>query len=326
MDQFSTQALIQKGADAGGGPGLDKAKLARYLLMLVAGLAIAYAAEKLILPWFKDFVWDMTQIIIYGGIGAIVLALLLSQWHNITSFFDILADMGFGKLIRMAPFRMQEKKIELAEANYTQVQNDYGKLKGAYDRVESEYERQVQLYNEGVAGEKIAKTDEDKYTQQKKQQRAGGFVQILKPQRENMQNLVEVTQLGLKRMKQMIADAKIDLQESKTVFEVTMTGASAMAHMMAAMQGNAQVNSDAERATLAVMRRISLAVGQTQAAMEIVSDITKASNLEDASKLAVARDQLKALGTSDISSLPVAPGALHYQGMVKQMDTRFPLD
>ncbi len=141
-----------------------------------------------------------------------------------------------------------------------------------------------------------------------------------------MQNLVEVVQLGLKRMKQMIADAKIDLQESKTVFDITMTGRSAMTHMMAAMQGNAQVNSEAERATVAIMQRISRAVGETQMAMEIVSDITKASNLEDASKLAVARDQLKALGTSDITAVPVSQNRLLYQGAAQQMNQGFPLD
>ena len=326
-NQFSTQALIAKGSQVSG--GADASKIARWLMILATCAGIGYVAWRWVLPMMVDIVWDIAQIVAIGVPTLLVLGFVLSQTKNIFAFYDIMADKMFGKLVQMAPFRMQEKRIEHAESNYTTVQGLFGHLKGAYDRVLAEYNRQLSLYNIAVKAEELARRagDEDAAAQaQRDQGRTGGFVQVLEPQKTNMGELVEVVGFGLKRMKEMIADAKVELQESKTVFDVTMTGAAAMTHMQAAMQGDAQINSDAERSAIEVMKRISLAVGQTQAAMEIVQDITKVGNLKDAAKLAVARDQLKSLGTTDIRAIPVQQGSLHYQGMAKQMNTNYPIE
>lgn len=326
-NQYSTQALIAKGSQVSG--GADASKIARWCMILATVAGIGYVAWRWVLPMMVDMVWDIAQILAIGIPCLLVTGFLLSQRRNIIAFYDIMANKAFGKLVQMAPFRMQEKRIEFAEQNYNVVQKLYGELKGAYDRVIAEYNRQVNMYNLAVKAEEIAAKagDEDAAAQaQRDQGRTGGFVQVLQPQQQNMNELVDVVKLGLKRMGEMIKDAKVELQESRTVFEVTMTGAEAMLHMQAAMQGDAQINSEAERATIEVMKRISLAVGQTQAAMEIVTDITKGGNLKDAAKLAVARDQLKMLGTSDISSLPIAKGQLHYQGVSKAINTQYPVD
>lgn len=325
-NQLTTSALIKSGSEATG-VGMDKAKLARYLMMLAVGLGLSYAVWKYIMPWFVDFVWDLTQIIIWGSISAIVVAFMLSQWRNIISFFDILADKAFGKQIQMAPFRMQERKVELAERNAKQVESELGKLRGAYDRVNSEFMRQNALLEEGTAGEKLpGLTDEERGMQTQKRVLAFTLLQTLKVQHANMQELVDAVTVGLKKMKQMIKQLKYQLSESKIVFDITMTGRDAMAHMQKAMQGDVQVNSDAERATLELMKNISLMVGQTQASMAIVTEITRSSNIEDASKLAVARKQLEAIGTTDINSIPVPQGALVFKGMSKVMNQQFPQD
>lgn len=326
-NQYSTQALIQRGSQVSG--GANSAKIARYCMILATVGALGYVAWRWVLPMMVDMVWDIAQIVAIGVPSLLVLGLVVSQRRSIFAFYDAFANFTFGKVIQMAPFRMQEKRIEHADANYRTVQTEYAKLEGAYNRVTSEYNRQVNIYNTSVKAEELARkaNDEDAVAQsQRDQGRSGGFVQVLQPQQQNMKELVDVVKLGLKRMKEMIADAKIELQESKTVFDVTMTGASAMSHMQAAMQGDAQINSDAERSAIEVMKRISLAVGQTQAAMEIVSDITKSGNLKDAAKLAVARDQLKMLGTNDITAMPIRAGELHYQNMSKQINTNYPID
>lgn len=326
-NNFSTQALIKRGSEVSG--GANAAVWARWCMILATGLGVGYVAWKYILPALVDMVWDIAQICVIGIPTLLVLGFLFANRRNIVNFYDIIADKIFGKLVQMAPFRMQEKKIEHAQNSCKVVEDKFGVLKGAFVKVTQEYSTQDKNYKEAVKMEEIAAKagDEDAVLRaQRAQGRAAGFISILKEQYENMQELVEVVQLGLKRLKEMIEDAKIELQESKTVFDVTMAGADAMTHMQAAMQGDAQLNSEAEKATAAVLRRIALAVGQTQAAMEIVSDITKTSNLKDAAKLAVARDQLKMLGTSDITAIPVRQSQFHYQGMAKKMDSKYPID
>jgi len=327
MEQYSTQALITKGADTSG-MGTDKAKLARYLMMSAVGLGISFLVYKFIMPWFVDFVWDLTQIIIYGGIGAILLAFLLSQWSNITSFFDILADNVLGKQIRMAPFRFQERKLENAQANASEVEVELGKLKGAYQRVDTEYQRQVQLAKEGEAGEKLQNiTDEERSFQTTKKLTAISCIQTMQTQRNNMAELVDVVAFGLKKTKQMIKQLGYRLNESKMVFEVTMTGREAMTRMQKAMQGDTKLNSDAERSAVEIARQIALAVGQTQASMDIVKEITRGNSIDDAAKIAVAKKQLEAIGAADVATaIPMMQGQgnLLYAGTAKAMSQQFP--
>lgn len=330
MEQYSTQALITRGADSSG-MGMDKAKAARYLMMTVVGLGISFLAYKYIMPWFVDFVWDLTQIIIWGSIGAVILAFMLSQWRNITSFFDILADKAFGRQIQMAPFRMQERKVEMADRNAVEVEGELGKLRGAYQRVDGEYQRQSQLAKEAEAGEKLSNlTDEERQFQTTKKLTALASIQTMATMRNNMKDLVDVVDAGLRKMKSMIKSLKYQLAESKIVFETTMTGRDAMMHMQRAMQGDAQTNSDAERATVELMKRISLAVGQTQASMDIVKDITRASSIEDASKIAAAKANLEQIGAADVASaiplMSARTGNLLYNGVAQQMNQQFPQD
>lgn len=328
-NQFSTQALITRGSSSSG-MGLDKAKIARYIMMTIVGLGLSFLAYKFIMPWFVDFIWDLTEIIIWGSIGAVVLAFMLSQWSNIISFFDILADKALGKQIQMAPFRFQERKLEHAKENAAEVEVELGKLKGAYQRVENEYQRQIQLAKEGEEGEKLRNiTDDERAMQSTKKLTALQSIQTMITQRNNMKELVEVVEFGVKKTKQMIKQLEYRLSESRLVFEVTMSGRDAMTRMQRAMQGDAKLNSDAERSAVEIARQIALAVGQTQASMDVVKEITRATSIDDASKLAVARRQLEEIGAANVTSaIPLMQGSgnLLYAGNAQQMKQTFPVD
>lgn len=328
-NQYSAQALITQGSNTSGA-GLDKAKVARYLMMTAAGLVVGFLVYKFIMPWLVDLVWDMMTIIVYGSIGAIVLAFMLSQWSNIISFFDIIADKTLGKQIQMAPFRFQERKLEKAKENAVEVKNELGKLKGSYQRVEGEYQRQIGLAREGEEGEKLRNiTDEERMMQTTKKLTAVSSIQTMQTQRDNMKELVEVVEFGSKKMDQMIKQLDYRLRESRLVFEVTMSGRDAMTRMRRAMEGDTKLNSDAERSAVEIARQIALAVGQTQASMDIVREITRSTSIEDASRLAVAKRQLEQIGAADVmTAIPLMrpQGNLLYSGQASQIKQEFPVD
>ena len=228
----------------------------------------------------------------------------------------------------MAPFRFQERKLENAQANASEVEVELGKLKGAYQRVDTEYQRQVQLAKEGEAGEKLQNiTDEERSFQTTKKLTAISCIQTMQTQRNNMAELVDVVAFGLKKTKQMIKQLGYRLNESKMVFEVTMTGREAMTRMQKAMQGDTKLNSDAERSAVEIARQIALAVGQTQASMDIVKEITRGNSIDDAAKIAVAKKQLEAIGAADVATaIPMMQGQgnLLYAGTAKAMSQQFP--
>jgi hypothetical protein len=130
-----------------------------------------------------------------------------------------------------------------------------------------------------------------------------------------MQFMREFISEGYQILKRRIAGAKQDLAINKDIFESANAGASALERMKRAMVGDIELNSDAEKAQLAVMQNIALTIGQMKTSMEIISDVTRQANLEDGGQLALARKQLEALNLSGGEAYPMIDVTANFQNV-----------
>ena len=129
-----------------------------------------------------------------------------------------------------------------------------------------------------------------------------------------MNYIREFCQDGARIIKRRIGRAKEDLVINKDIFESASAGAMALERMKRAMIGDIELNSDAEKAQMAVMQRTALLMGQISASMDIISSVTQDANIEEGGRLALARQQLEQLNLGEGEGIPM-PTATSFQGI-----------
>ena len=86
------------------------------------------------------------------------------------------------------------------------------------------------------------------------------------------------------------------------------------------MIANYELNNDAERATVAVMKRTSLLLGQMKMSMEIIYDATRYSNLEESGQLELARKKLENLNLLESGTINTQYSNSPFQGIPQLKD------
>ena len=325
---FSSSELIKKGMS---GTPTDQ-KVGKFLIgtiLVGISLAILYKVLPYIVPIFdsiESIAESTLRIGIYALIGVILFMFFKAQWRNIGYLNDAIARRIFKGIITYDPFLIQEKQILQAEQDVESMMREKAVIEGKYTELSTKLKSYQKKYLDAKEAENISiqnlrsTTDPKKMTIFKldaddcarKQIACKNYIDTISPIANDMKFIIDFTSEGYQILKRKIAGAKQDLIINKDIFESANAGAAALEKMKRAMVGDIQLNNDAERAQLAVMQNIALTVGQMKASMEIISDVTRQSNLEDAGKLAVARKQLEALNLTSGQAIPLPEATANF--------------
>lgn len=335
---FSSSELIKKGM---GDTPFDQ-KVGKFLIGGVL-LAVTLAALYFILPYLKpifdnvaDIASDLLRTGIYTLIGVIIFLFVKAQWRNIGYLNDAIARKVFNGLITYDPFMIQEKQILHAEQDVERMMSEKTVIDGKY----TELNKKLTKYQRDFAAAKEAqKIVEDQFRVETNQQKAKllkldiddcvrkqlackNYIDNISPIANDMKFMIDFISEGYQVLKRRIAGAKQELTINKDIFESAHAGASALERMKRAMVGDIQLNSDAEKAQLAVMQNIALTVGQMKVSMEIISDVTRSANLEEGGQLAAARKQLESLNLVQGQAIPLSESA-NFNNTLQLKDMQF---
>ncbi len=328
---FSSSELIKKGLSD---TPFDQ-KVGKFITgAIVVGIivAILYMAMPFLLPVFQGIqsIASMAvKTMIWVFIGFALFVIAKKQMRNLEYFSDYLARLVFRGIITYDPFLIQEKQIHQAEIDVEKMMTEKAVIDGKWTELDNKIKKYNQTFLEQQAGyeqlqQKAAKcTNEedikiinlaiqDSISAQASCQK---YIKTISPIAGDMKYMSSFISEGYRILKMRIKGAKRDLDINKDIFESAQAGGKALERMKKAMVGDIELNNDAEKAQMEVMKNIALTVGQMKVSMEIIGDVTRQANLEEGSKIAYARKQLEALNLTNGQALPVDNTSANFSSM-----------
>ena len=340
---FTAKDLIQKGM-SGTTPQQKAGKIVIGTILFAVIMTILYVTLPYIKLVFNDIAAianDILRTCIYALIGVAIFAFVKAQWRNIGYLNDAMARRVFNGIITYDPFLIQEKQILSAEHDVEKMMEEKAVIEGKYTELAKkikayEIKRDAAKESNNIvlnqlrmekdpAKAKILELDSNDCV--RKELASQNYITSIAPIANDMKFMIDFISEGYQVLKRRIAGAKEELVISKDTYESANAGAEALARMKRAMVGDIQLNNDAERATVAVMQRTAMLVGQMKLSMEIISDVTRSSNLEESGQLALARkklENLNLLGDGSITSTNLALPAetANFQGTMQLKDVQ----
>jgi len=335
---FSKEALIKRGMS--GTPTdqkVGKIVIGTLLLGVIFGVLNYFSATILQGVAVVESLANMAMRLgVYGLITGAVFFFIKAQWRNIGYINDYFARKVFSSIITYDPFLIQEKQIMQSALDMENMMAEKVIIEGKYTELNTKLTNYRRDFNEAkAAGEEVAKamritTNADEMVQLKldaqecvdKQTACLGFVNSIQPIANDMEYIIKFVSDGYQIMKRKIKSAKNALSVFKDQFESAHAGAEALDRMKKAMVGDLQLNSDADKANLALIQNIALTIGKMKVSMEIISDVTRSTNLEESGRAAVARKQLEALNLGEGELLPVSNITASFQNTVSIKQTQ----
>lgn len=338
---FSAADLIKKGM-SDTPAGQKRGKIAIGVILAVVTVAALYMAMPFLLPvvaGIESIASSALKIGVYSLIGGSIFFFLKAQWRNIGYINEYFARRVFAGIITYDPFLIQEKQINSAEHDVEKMMEEKAIIDGKY----VELSKKIAKYNNDfLASQESANLIAIKLRTENEQKKIAilkldaddcvrqglsckNYIDSIGPIANDMKFMIEFISEGYQVLKRRIKSAKQDLAINKDIFESAHAGGAALERMKRAMVGDIQLNSDAEKAQLAVMQNIALTVGQMRVSMEIISDVTRTANLEEGGHLAVARKQLESLNLISGQAIPVTQATSNFNNVNTLKDLRFDL-
>lgn len=265
--------------------------------MLLLGL-LAYLFLTYVLPWLKVVVWNAVSL----GIGVICLILIIGLltnkafWRRLSYFNDAIAKLALGWVIEFDEFVLQEKQIEQAEKDRARMFEDNKKIKGKYAELHAKViknKEQMQLAQEKMNIARAHGDAEGAEDSQNEWSRASTYVETIEPIAKDLGSITMFIDEAYKLAGRKIQNAKLDLDANKDLFYSANLGAGALASARKAFTGDVALNNDAEVAKAKVKEKIALSIGEMRSSIDIIRQISKSENLENAAKLSLARKQME---------------------------------
>lgn len=260
--------------------------------------AIAYLFLTYVLPWLKTVVWNAVSL----GIGIIalvaVIGLLTNKkfWRRLSYLNDAIAKIALGWVIEFDEFILQEKQIEQAQKDRQRMFEDNKKIKGKYAELQGKVVRNketMQLAQEKV---NIARNHNDHEAAEdahNEWSRANTYVETIEPIVNDLNALTTFIDDAYKIAGRKIQNAKLDLDANKDLFYSANLGAGALSSARKAFVGDVDLNNDAEVAKAKVKEKIALSIGEMRSSIDIIQQLSKAENLENAAKIALAKKKME---------------------------------
>ncbi len=317
---FSSSELIKKGLSEN---PFDQ-KVGKFIMgtFVVGGIIAAlYYAMPYLVPVFQgiqSIASAAVKTMIWGFIGFALFVIAKKQIRNLEYLSDYLSRLAFKGIITYDPFLIQEKQIHQAEIDVEKMMTEKAIIDGKWVELDTKLKKYKQTGEEQKAGYEILKDNYAKCTNPAEktiinlsiqdsisaQASCQKYITTISPIAGNMEYMSNFISEGYRILKTRIKGAKRDLDINKDIFESAQAGGKALERMKRAMVGDIELNNDAERAQMEVMKTIALTVGQMKVSMEIIGDVTRQANLEEGSKIAYARKQLEELNLTGVAALP----------------------
>jgi len=276
---------------------------------LLLGL-IGYLVLTYVLPWLKTVVWNAVSL----GLGVICLIVIIGLltnktfWRRLSYFNDAIAKLALGWVIEFDEFVLQEKQIEQAEKDRERMFDDNKKIKGKFAELNAKViknKEQMQLAQEKTNIAKAHNDMEGAEDSQNEWSRANTYVETIEPIAKDLGSITTFIDEAYKLAGRKIQNAQLDLDANKDLFYSANLGAGALASARKAFTGDVALNSDAEVAKAKVKEKIALSIGEMRSSMDIIKQISKSENLENAAKLSLARKQMEQISKQGGDSVEV---------------------
>lgn len=272
--------------------------------------AIGYCILTYVLPWLNTVIWNAISL----GIGVIVLIILIgiltnkTFWRRLSYLNDALAKFALGWVIEFDEFILQEKQIEQAELDMQKMFEDNKKIKGKYSELNSKVlknKETMQLATEKVS---IAQRNNDSESAEDSQNewiRCSTYVETIEPIVKDLNALTSFIDEAYKIAKRKIQNAKLDLEANKDLFYSANLGAGALSSAQKAFTGDISLNNDAEVAKAKVKEKIALSIGEMRSSIDVVRQLSKADNLENAAKISLAKKKVEQMNLQSDNTVQV---------------------
>ena len=328
---FSSSELIKKGLSD---TPFDQ-KVGKFITgTIVVGIIVAllYMAMPFLLPVFQGIqsIASMAvKTMIWVFIGFALFVIAKKQMRNLEYFSDYLSRLAFKGIITYDPFLIQEKQIHQAQIDVEKMMTEKAVIDGKWTELNTKLEKYNQRFKEQQAGFEQLKDKSARCTDPEERKildlaiqdsvseqiSCKKYIDTISPIAGDMKYMSSFISEGYRILTMRIKGAKRDLNIHKDIFESAQAGGKALERMKRAMVGDIELNNDAEKAQMEVMKNIALTVGQMKVSMEIIGDVTRQANLEEGSKIAYARKQLEALNLTSGQALPVDSSSANFQYM-----------
>ena len=273
-------------------------------LLVLGGLG--YLFLQYVLPWLKTVVWNAVSL----GIGVVCLILIIGLltnkafWRRLSYFNDAIAKLVLGWVIEFDEFVLQEKQIQQAENDRQRMFDDNKKIKGKFAELNAKViknKQQMQLATEKMNIARAHGDMEGAEDSQNEWSRASTYVETIEPIAKDLNSITLFIDEAYKVAGRKIQNAKLDLDANKDLFYSANLGAGALSSARKAFTGDVALNSDAEVAKAKVKEKIALSIGEMRSSIDIVKQISKSENLENAAKLSLARKQMEQMSEQQSS-------------------------
>ncbi|XZF12662.1 hypothetical protein ACTHGU_12805 [Chitinophagaceae bacterium MMS25-I14] len=285
---------------------LRKAGTVLTALILLGG--IGYLVLTYVLPWMKTVVWNAVSL----GIGIIALIIIIGIltnkkfWRRLSYLNDALAKIALGWVIEFDEFILQEKQIEQAEQDRQRMFDDNKKIKGKYAELSGKViknKESMQLAQEKVSIARNHNDMESAEDAQNEWSRANTYVETIEPIVNDLNALTTFIDEAYKIAGRKVQNAKLDLEANKDLFYSANLGAGALASARKAFVGDTDLNSDAEVAKAKVKEKIALSIGEMRSSIDVIKQLSKAENLENAAKIALAKKKMEQMNKQSENSV-----------------------
>jgi hypothetical protein len=282
---------------------------------------IAYFTLTYVLPWLKTVVWNAVSL----GIGIIALIVVIGVltnkkfWRRLSYLNDALAKIALGWVIEFDEFILQEKQIEQAEKDRERMFEDNKKIKGKYAELFEKVvknKKAMMLAQEKINIAKSRNDMESVEDSQNEWSRAQTYVETIEPITNDLHALTTFIDDAYKIAGRKIQNAKLDLDANKDLFYSANLGAGALSSARRAFVGDVELNNDAEVAKAKVKEKIALSIGEMRSSIDIIQQFSKAENLENAAKIALAKKKMEQMNMQSETAVQTYDNQ-HFTGLDK---------
>lgn len=284
------------------GSKTDMKKIVGWVILAAIAAVAGYYFFIYVLPFLLTTVWTAIKLVIAIAILGVLLLIFSNKsfWRGIKYFCDALGQKTLGWAIEMNPFNILEYRLECAEDDALALKKCNEKLQGKRMEIKGKIEdADTELKNSlaaiSVAEKVITNPNSNELAIQQAQdaleehghnaQSNKEYIDGLQPLFNDLGKLVTFTDKAYRNANLAIKIAKKDLSKKRDMFETVTTASNAIAAGWKALKGDADINSDAEKAIEFLKKDIGEKIGQIKSGLKITNEYMNSKDMENAAKL-----------------------------------------
>lgn len=268
-------------------------------VVILGGLALLF--YMFILPFLLSVVWGTIQLVIGIAIAVVLLMILTNPkfWRGIHYFSEAVAQSVLGWAIEMNPWNILNLQIEQAEKDRDQLRIHGEKLKAQQSSLRMQLEDNEKVMRQAQEEVRICQATLDKNpndfdtqlaleTSSTNFTNAKDFIDGVKPVANDVDKLVAFADKAYRKSGVALTNSRNTIKIQKAKYDAVTTASATMGKAMKAFTGNADLNSDADKAIQKIREDVANKIGGIKSAIEITSQVMNSQDLKDAAKVSIA--------------------------------------